>query len=50
VKVAANLERFPDMKIPYTIKKRMLDFVIRIKNGYLLQLSLFICTCICRCL
>lgn len=33
VKVAANLERLPEMRVPFAVKKKMLDFVIRTKNG-----------------
>jgi hypothetical protein len=35
LKLASNIERFPDLKIPYSIKKRMLDFLIRIHDGKL---------------
>jgi len=33
LKVATNLELYPNMRIPYLIKKRMLDFLIRVNNG-----------------
>eukprot|EP01094_Clydonella_sp_ATCC50884_P003363 TRINITY_DN1259_c3_g1_i1.p1 TRINITY_DN1259_c3_g1~~TRINITY_DN1259_c3_g1_i1.p1 ORF type:complete len:661 (+),score=301.47 TRINITY_DN1259_c3_g1_i1:158-1984(+) len=33
VKVATNLHKYPNPRIPYSIKKQMLDFVIRINNG-----------------
>jgi serine/threonine protein kinase len=35
LKLASNIEDFPDMMIPYSVKKRMLDFLIRIHDGKL---------------